>query len=715
MNDAVSSNHRWHFVRTSGFDQVRLESGADIMALAQLDQKLWAALSCPADGLEFDARTLAHLDVDKDGHIRVSELLAAVEWVGVRLRNPDDLTRGEAALPLAGIDQSRPEGRQMLASARQILINLGKPDADVITPDDTADTARIFANTRFNGDGVLPPASADDPSIRQVIEDIMACLGSVADRSGAMGVTQDQVDVFFAEAQAYAGWWGQAEREAAILLLGVNTHAAADALCAIKAKVDDFFTRCRLAAFDAQAGVALNPAAKTYEPLVAVTLNASSESLSLLPLAHVSGDAVLPLESGINPAWAAALQRLTALVIVPLLGQRNSLTHAQWQELCGKFAPYEAWRASKQGAKVEMLGLARLHEILVSDARQVIGDLIARDKMLEAESNAIDQVDKLVLLHRDLFTLLNNFVAFRDFYSRKAKAVFQAGILYLDGRSCDLCVRVADMGKHGALASLSGAYLLYCDCVRPGSGEKITIAAAVTAGDVDNLMVGRNGVFYDRQGRDWDATVVKIIDHPISVRQAFWSPYKRIARMISEQAEKFATAREKAVEEKSTTSVAAAAQTVQEGSKTAPAFDIAKFVGIFAAIGLAVGAIGTALAAVVTGFLGLKPWQMPLAILGIMLAISGPAMLLAYMKLHRRNLAPILDANGWAVNTKARINIPFGTRLTQTAILPQGAERSLHDPYAEKGMPWGLYLSLFVIVIVLLVLWKQGIIAAWLQ
>jgi len=31
-------------------------------------------------------------------------------------------------------------------------------------------------------------------------------------------------------------------------------------------------------------------------------------------------------------------------------------------------------------------------------------------------------------------------------------------------------------------------------------------------------MVGRNGVFYDRKGRDYDATITKIVASPISLR-----------------------------------------------------------------------------------------------------------------------------------------------------------------------------------------------------
>jgi hypothetical protein len=84
----------------------------------------------------------------------------------------------------------------------------------------------------------------------------------------------------------------------------------------------------------------------------------------------------------------------------------------------------------------------------------------------------------------------------------------------------------------------------------PVRGEKQTIAAAFTAGDSDQLIVGRNGIFYDRQGRDWDATISKIIDHPISLRQAFWSPYKRLGRLVSEQLQKMAASKAAGVDGK---------------------------------------------------------------------------------------------------------------------------------------------------------------------
>jgi hypothetical protein len=102
-----------------------------------------------------------------------------------------------------------------------------------------------------------------------------------------------------------------------------------------------------------------------------------------------------------------------------------------------------------------------------------------------------------------------------------------------------------------------------------------------------------------------------------------------------------------------------------------------------------------------TGFMNLKG-LMPLGILAIILLISGPSMIMAWLKLRKRNLGPILDANGWAVNAKARINVPFGASLTRIAVLPPGAQRDLVDPFAEKKRPWGLYCALLIIFLLAL-------------
>ncbi len=707
------SDHKWRFVRVGGFDHVLITTGDDIKSIGELDQKLWAALGCPTEGLEFDSATLAYMDKDGDGRIRAPEVIEALNWTLSLIKNSDELSRLNELLPLSAINDSTAEGRDILACAKEILTNRNKAGAESISLEDTADTVEIFANTKFNGDGILPAIAADDESVKKVIEEIIECMGSEQDRSGLPGITKETAELFFNEARDYSEWQRKAEAEnSSIFTMGENTAVAADSFEAVELKVYDYFTRCSLAAFDPNAAVSLNPAQVKYEEVALKNISAATEEIAAFPLAKVEPNADLPLSGNVNPAWAKALVTFRDNVVRPLFGDdKETLSESEWNQIKDKFADYEAWKSSKKESPVEKLGLQRIREILDGNSEQMIYELIEKDKALESSVNAITSLDKLIHYYRDLYTLLNNFVSFYDFYTPGKKGIFQAGTLYLDGRSCDLCIKVKDIAAHSTLAQMGGVYLAYCECSRKESTEKMNIAAAFTDGDSDNLMVGRNGIFYDSKNRDWNATIVKIVEHPISIRQAFWSPYKRFARMLREQIEKFAAQRDKSVDTGSSTLIADTAKKA-DGKAPAVPFDVGKFAGIFAAIGLAVGAIGTAAASVVTGFMGLKFWQMPLTIMGLILLISGPSMIIAALKLRERNLSPILDACGWAVNSRAKINIPFGGSLTKMAKLPSGSTRLLTDPYAEEKTPWRMYILLLILIslIIFVSLWKMGLI-----
>jgi hypothetical protein len=700
---------QWRFFRAGGFDQVKLETGADLMALDQLDLKLWVALACPTTGLEFDKATLALIDTDKDGRVRAPELIAAVKWAGGLLKNPDDLLKGSPTLRVAAVNDSIAEGKLIANFARQVL---NKSESAEITVAEAAAAAQVFAAKPFNGDGVVPADSAGDEATKAVINDIMGCLGPDPDASGKPGVSQAKVDQFFADAAAYSDWWKKAEGNTALLPLGPSTEAAAAAVKAVKVKVDDYFARCRLAAFDPRALNALNREEKEFLALAAKDLTVTASEIAGFPLARVVAGAPLPLAEGINPAWAAAVATLRTDAVKPLLGDKTALTEADWTTLVTKLAAYDAWSSTKAGGAVEKLGLKRVREILASKAKETLTALIAKDKAEEGHAQAVVGLNRLAHYHRDLSQLCHNFVSFSDFYGRKNKAIFQAGTLYLDQRSCDLCLTVEDAGKHAAMAGMAGSYLAYCDCFRKGSGEKMQIVAAFTGGDSDNLLVGRNGIFFDRKGRDWDATITKIIDNPISIRQAFFAPYKKLVRMIEEMAAKRASAADAAADAK----LAAAAKATVSGEAPKPVeppkskFDT----GTLAAIGLVFTTLLAALGGIFGKILGLAWWQIPLAFIAILLAISAPSMIIAWLKLRRRNLGPILDANGWAVNARAKMNVPFGGSLTGVAALPPGSHRDLVDPFAEKKSPWPkVIVVLVLLVIACLVLNKLGYIYDW--
>lgn len=691
-------SYQWKFFRAGGFNQVVINSGNDLLNLDQLDQKLWVALACPTTGVEFDKTTLALIDTDKDGRVRAPELIAAAKWAAGLLKNPDDLIKGSATLRPGAISETNPEGRLIANFARQVL---GKTNEGEVTFDEAANAAQTFASKPFNGDGIIPADSASDDATRALIADIINCLGAETDASGKPGVSQARVDQFFAEAAAYSEWWKKAEGDTAVLPLGTNTEAAAAAVKAVRAKVEDYFARGRLAAFDPRAVNALNRDEKEYGVLGAKELTATHSDIAGLPLAQVGPTTPLPLTQGINPAWTDAIAALQTQAITPLIGAKTVLTESDWNAVVGKLAAFDAWNAGKTGGTMEKIGLARAREILATNAKETLTALVSKDKAEEGNSLAVIGLHRLIHYHRDIARLCRNFVNFSDFYGRKDKAIFQAGTLYLDQRNCDLCLTVDDAAKHALMAAMAGTYLAYCDCERKGTGEKLSIVAAFTGGDSDNLMVGRNGIFYDRAGRDWDATITKIVDNPISIRQAFWSPYKKLVRMLEERAAKRAAD----ADASANAQLAAVANTpVVAGAPAAaaapakPAFDPS----VIALLSLALGSLAAAGASILI-FLGkFEAWQIPLLLIGVMLVISAPSMAIAWLKLRKRNLGPILDANGWAVNAKAKMNVPFGGALTGVASLPPGATISAADAFAEKPSPWP---KLLLVAFVLWFIW----------
>lgn len=700
-----TATHRWSFYRAGGVDQVRLDEGADILNLDQLDQKLWVALSCPTKGLEIDQRMLELIDKDGDQHVRPPEILATVAWLRDVLQNADALADGKDGVDLASIRKDTAEGKAVAASAAHLLKMLDST-AKVVTVDDATKAGEMLKKARHNGDGVVTPAAIETASVRAAATDVVACMGGVPDRSGELGYDQGKLDAFFAACAEFDGWQQAAEADAAkVLPFADGTADAYAAYAAVKPKIDDYFGRCRLAAFDARALAAVNREQEAYMAAAAKDLTITVDEVAPFPLAIVEADKPLPLVKGVNPAWAGALAKFRATCCK---GQ-DALTEEAWAKLGEKFAGYVGWLGRKAGAAVEPLGKARVRELLGGKFKAALEAEIAADLAVQGDVAAFEGVEKLARLQRSFATLLNNYVSFTDFYARRG-AIFQAGTLYLDGRACDMCFQVNDAGKHAKMAPMSNAFLAYVDCTRPG-GAKMQVACAFTAGDSDNLFEGRNGVFYDRKGQDWDATISKIVSNPISIRQAFWSPYKKVVRGIQEAIAKRAAAADEAATKKLAAGAEAAGEAAAKGGEPPkPKFEV----GTIAALGVAVTGITGVFTTFLAAFLGLGAW-IPLGILGLLLAISGPSMLIAWLKLRTRNLGPILDANGWAVNTLTRVNIPLGGSLTELPRIPAGAHRSLVDPYAPKKSIWPrLFLVLLILAGAGYVLYRTNLLHRWL-
>ena len=694
----ATKKHAWNYENVGGSTRVKITSGADIAHLDELDPKMWTVLSCPSTGLEIDEKSLQYIDTDADGRIRVNDIVTTAQWMTAAIKDAELLIKGADCIDIEQLNQDDANGKRLYNSAKQILANLGK-EGTVISLADTKDSTAIFAKTAFNGDGIITELSTADLDEKAAIAAAVASLGGVADRSGDKGVNAELIEKFYQTLADYAAWQAAAVEAP----YGADTDKAIEAYNALDAKVKDYFVRTKLASFSPESAAKLDVQTALIESITAENLTAKTAEIASYPIARITGKAELPLDATINPAWAGQFATLVGIV----QPKGKVLTEADWVAIGAAFAAYNAWKGAKKGAEVEALGLDTVNKLLADDKKQALLDLVAQDVALKEAAEGIDMVDKFLHIYRDFYHLLRNFVTFQDFYEKdkNVRAVFQCGRLLIDQRECRMCMKVVDMGKHNTMAAASGMYLVYCDCTTKTKPSKMVIVAAVTVGEIGDLAVGKNAIFYDNDGLVWDAVITKIIDNPISVGQAFWSPYRRVATTIENLINKSAADKDAAMMKDLNAKVNAVPTSVPasaDAKAAAPAqpFDIAKFAGIFAALGMAVGMIGTALTSLFKGIFELKLWQLAAAFVGILLVISGPAMVMAWMKLRRRNVAPLLNANGWAINAASKISIPFGETLTDIVKFPK---LKLKDPYAKKGLPtwkkWAISLSALAVVV----------------
>ena len=675
-----TDQHRWNFSRFGGVTQVLLKDADDITHLRELDLKLWTVLAMPTHGIFLDPKTITLLDNDADGFIRPPEILAAADWITAQLADLSLLMEAGDSVPLVSM-----KDETLRASARWLLDHIKKNDVQEISIADIETQKKFFDAHTPDCNAPIPPDGSDDDKLKQIIN--IAVVSCIANGTFADGVQQHILQDLMTDAQTFLTWQTSLEEEGILPLDLEHMQKAVAALAAIKEKAEDYFLRCKLIEYAPDKAAALSADEQVFQQLAAESIHCSNEALNALPLASAAVDKPLPLTQGINPAWKAKLQAFAEDAVIPLLGQKEHITQDEFTLIVQKLAPYQERLNSKPTTSAALLSVPFLQALTNGEKQGEVSSLIRYALTIEKERGNVSNLEKLVLLRRDFVTLLKNYISFSDFYEGKG-SVFQAGVLYFDSRAADLCFELNSDARHASLDTLSGGYLVYCDINRKGEANK-KIVALFTNGDSDNIVVGRNGIFYDRTGQDWNAVVSKVIANPISVRQAFFMPYKQLAAMIESQiAARAAAGEAKSADllSKTAATVTTADKQAAAGTAPAPAAPVATKkldLGTIALIGTALGGISALIGSILQALFGLGFW-VPLGLIGILLCISGPSMILASMKLRKRSIAPILEANGWAVNIRTRINIPFGTQLTKLATIPFGSIVVPIDPFADK-------------------------------
>ena len=655
--------HKWQFFKSARCVQAKVETGDDLLALKELDKKLWTVLAAPTTGVRFDAATLKLLDADGDGRVRVPEVLAAVDWMAARFKKLDFLFAGNAEIPLGELKDDTPEGQALLKSFKNLLARAGKSDAATLALADVMGMTDVFNAQPFNGDGVVTAKSTADAALADTISAIAAAEGTVPDRSGEAGIDQGKADAFFADVAARLAWKSSAADAA---VLGDKTADAYAAFKAVEGKIDEFFT--------------------------------PPEDL---PLVTDTPDPVLPLTVGVHPFWRGKFRAFADAVVAP----STEITREEWDAVKAKFAPYEAWLAAEAGKPVAGIADDALAAFAKDGAAQAqVNDLIAKDLALADEYGRLVDCERAVRYAANLVRWLHNYVNQANLYDPKRDGVFRTGDLYIDGRVCRLCFEVVNEGAHAALAERSKCCLLYAKLTRPATGEAREVCAVVTAGPTAGLYAGRNGLFIDCDGKDWEAVVAKVVEAQVSLKEAFWAPWAKIGNTISEQCKKFLSSKQDAA----VAQVGEGATAAASAPKAAEAPSGAAIASSVAALGVGIGMAGAAVGGLIGLVAGLPIWKVLAGVAAVILIVSLPSVILAWFKLRARDLGAILNAGGWAVNRPLTFSMGLARTFTRPAKMPMGAAVA-RDPYASHGWLKVLLVLLLLAGIAAGVCWKLGV------
>ena len=641
--------YRFTFSTIARTVQVRLLRGEDIAHLPELDRKYWLMLSCAVSAMGAEGEAVAKaLDSDGDGRVRVPEVLAAIEWLRPRLRSFDVLFRETPGLELDDIRSDTEEGKALIALFKRLC-------SEKTLESGAIDKAfSEFRASSANGDGVIAPADAGDQNV-EVGKAILAVTGGVPATDGTPGISADVLDAFVEKLRAYRDWQDALPKEA--LPGAENPVALAQQVLALKAKVEDFFRACQLLRY--------NPALAEKMTAPDATADFAHAPLAL-PSAQAKG---VPFEQGVNPTDAKQMACL-ATFARNLDPSAECLTETLWGRVLGAVEPWTSW-LGKKPAEADYFSALDAEALKAAQAQETIQafrDAIAADLAQAPLAGAFDDLCRLLTLRGGLLRFLRNFVNVEALYPPHAHAWFQTGTLYMDGRACTLCFPIEQAPATHATAALpSKCCLAYCTLTRKGESGSRTICAVFTAGSAASLATGRNGIFFDLAGKDWEATLVHLTPNPMSLVEAFFSPWRKIG-------EAFAGAIRKFVSGKNTTATSAMVSkaegvtTLQAPSATPQPAGGGMAMASVATLGIALSFVATAVTGILAALTNTPVWKTALAVLAIILAVSIPSMILTWFRLRARDLAPILNASGWAVNRRIGLTASLGRFFTQRAL-----------------------------------------------
>jgi len=629
---------------------------ADLRGLLRLDPALWGASAAPIATLSLDPVFLRRTDLDGDGRIRADEVRAAISWFLDCAAGDEAIELGSDRTSPSAFNRENPEGRRLAFSAQKACRFLGlDPDRDRLS---LAQVRQLIARIREGGleaPGRVRPEVVQEEPLRRLLEDARLAAGSgPADRA----VTEEDLDALAKKSAAYLAWADRRkEAEQAAGLPGENLRDLCGLLEAIGPLLDQWFAlsqALRFGALDTEA------ARKAFTEAFSPGEEPLQARLKRLPIAWPDPSCKLPLEGNLNPAWEETLLAFRRRAVEPLLGKKDKLSRADWEELKRRLAPAREWLAANPAPELEQIPPARLREYreqpeLIEKARALIRS--SHENAFELEN--LERLERWLATQKEICALTNCFAGFLDLYNPNRRSAVEIGSLLVDGRWLDFCVRVEDRKRHAAFCRQSRLFVVYAEILDAKGKRLFEAAAPVTRGFRGRLQPAKWGVFVDRSGAAYHARLVEIVENPISVAEAAAAPFRRVAQSVSARMDAWAAQTDKEIAQK------AEALLSKPPAKEAPAPASFGWGGLMAGGGIALAAMGSAAAFIARTLAETAPLKLLAVVLGGAALVCLPFALVAATRLSQRDLACMLEGAGWGVNVKMGLTWRLARRFTR--------------------------------------------------
>lgn len=704
------------FRRIGGAGQLALRDIDDLPHVLELDEAHWALTGIDIDFLRTDRQFLDFIDEDHNGIIQADEVKRAVAWFLAHIRPEARPELGSPELRLDSIDVSAPEGAALFAAARVVLRNLGIPDSPVLSLSQIRNDDGILSNACCNGDGVITPgcftgdcregASAipENPHLAEIVSRIMEIIGSCRDLTGAEGINRELLDSFRSGAEQYLSWYEAPENRPELLRpCGERTADFAAAVENLQERIDRYFLHC--AALDFLPGLSCRP------PLVEgdgdVPESAPmQELLEKLPIATPRPDRVLDFSAPLNPLYEKELHALAAHPAMAEFLTGSVLSEAMWRRLTSLLTPCLEWKNAEPDKAYEKIEPAILKQWLTDGSLEELRRRIDEDLTIARELTAYHSLIKLTLFQQYLLEFLNNYVSLGALFNPRAASMLQTGKLVMDGRHYTFATPVKNLAEHKRIATMSDICVLYVEATtgRTENARRMTLAVAVTSGNIRNLFIGKHGIFYAVDGSVWDARIIDLIQQPVSISEALKMPFFRFGEFVARLAARFfstkSTEVQKTLEKTITTGAVLTPPAPAPAAK--PQTPAVSGSMMLMGGGIGIAAIGSSVAFIIKSLQNISILNVLAVLLGIILIFGGPMVVISLVKLYRRNISRFLEANSCAVNRPMRLSRKLGLVFTFAPPLPRAGllKEDLVDLFRKPTVSKGI--RFFQIVLLLL-------------